>query len=208
MQGFFISFEGCDGVGKTTQAQLLGKKLEKLGRKITLTHEPGGTEGAEEIRKILLGSNKWRQITELLLYSASRYEHLQGLIIPSLMEGNIVICDRYIDSTIAYQGYGQGVDMLIIEAINKILFKATQPDITFILDMEPEKCAARIKVRQVDNNRYDQMNLGFYQRVRKGFLEISCQKRCHLIKADDDAQAVHAQIISILSSHTQLKIAQ
>lgn len=193
-------------MGKTTQAQLLDKKLEKLGRKIILTHEPGGTESAEAIREILLGSGKWQKITELLLYSASRYEHLQGLIIPSLMDGDIVICDRYIDSTIAYQGYGQGIDMRIIKAINEILFSAIQPDITFILDMAPEKCAARIKVRQVSNNRYDQMDVSFYQRVRKGFLEISRQKRCHLIKADNDAQSIHAQITSILSSHTQLKI--
>lgn len=192
----FITFEGIDGSGKTTQSKLLANYFKQIlgENNVVLTREPGGTDFAEKIRELLLKDNI-DPISELLLLTSMRYEHMKKLILPALKEGKTVICDRFIDSTIAYQGYGLGVDLSLIRDLHKLV-EIKYPDITFILDIDVQVGLSRAK----DKNKYEEMNIDFYNKVQKGFQEIAAEEsdRCNVItgiETKSDNQ-IHIEIIS------------
>lgn len=195
----FITFEGIDGSGKTTQSELLADHFKQIRgeNNVVLTREPGGTDFAEKIRGVLL-TNNIDPISELLLLVSMRYEHMRKLILPAFEEGKIVICDRFIDSTIAYQGYGFGVDLGLIRDLHRLV-EIKCPDITFILDIDVEVGLSRAK----NKNKYEEMDVYFYDKVRKGFQEIAIKEpdRCSVItgiEAKGDNQ-VYSEIIRLLA---------
>ncbi|MCM1001518.1 MAG: dTMP kinase [Wolbachia endosymbiont of Melophagus ovinus] len=199
----FITFEGIDGSGKTTQSELLASHFKQIRgeNNVILTREPGGTDFAEKVRRVLLKDNI-DPISELLLLASMRYEHVKKLILPALKEGKIVICDRFIDSTIAYQGYGLGVDLGLIGNLHKLV-KIRRPDITFILDIDVQVGLSRAK----DKNKYEEMDINFYNKVRKGFQEIALEEpdRCNIIaeiETKGDSQ-VYGEIINRIASTIQ-----
>ncbi len=176
MKPKFISFEGCEGSGKSTQAKLLAEHLEKLGYKVVLTREPGGTELAEQIRKVILSGNKIEDtLTEFLLISAARRDHVENKIKPALANGSFVICDRFFDSSLAYQGYARGLDLELMRSIKTLSIDGFEPDLTFLIDIEPAVALERIQKFRSDNNHYDAMGIKFHNNVRNGFLEIAEQ---------------------------------
>ncbi|MBS9531522.1 MULTISPECIES: dTMP kinase [unclassified Wolbachia] len=187
----FITFEGIDGSGKTTQSELLANYFKQIHgeNNVVLTREPGGTDFAEKIRGSLLKDNI-DPISELLLFTSMRYEHMKELILPALKEGKTVICDRFIDSTIAYQGYGLGVDLSLIRDLHKLV-EIKYPDITFILDIDVQVGLSRAK----DKNKYEEMNVDFYNKVREGFQEIAKKepKRCSVITKIETKSDNHVQ---------------
>lgn len=198
----FITFEGGEGCGKSTQVSLLAKALEDKGKDIITTREPGGTEGAEAIRKLLVtgSTNRWDGKTELLLHVAARNDHIHRLIRPALEEGKIVVSDRFSDSTMAYQGYGHGLDLSLIKQCHDLLLGGMQPDITFLLDIEPEKGIERTQKRSGDENRYEQMDKAFHTKVRQGFLAISEEypDRVKVIDASWPINQIHQKIMEII----------
>ena len=162
MSGYFITLEGIDGSGKTTQAILLEKKLKELGKNVILTREPGGVKGAEEIRKLLVQGDKdrWSSITETLLFFAARRHHLEKCILPAIKSGAIVICDRFTDSTMVYQG---GKNSSLINLINELsdLVVGIEPDLTLIIDIDPQKSLNRGLKRVSKENRFEMFGLKF-----------------------------------------------
>lgn len=170
----FITFEGVEGCGKSTQSKLLRDYLQEKNNEVILTREPGGTKVAEEIREILVNGdvNKLDGVTEILLNFAARKDHVERLIKPALKENKIVISDRFFDSTFAYQGYGYQEDLDIIENIKKSSIGNFASDITFLIDIDVEETLKRVANRS-DNNRYEDMDLEFHKKVRNGFLEIA-----------------------------------
>ncbi|MGC9364510.1 MAG: dTMP kinase [Fidelibacterota bacterium] len=172
-KGLFITFEGIDGSGKTTQINALIDRLQAAGLSYLLLREPGGTEIGEKIRDILLDKNHHHMcaITELLLYSASRYQLTESRIIPALADGHIVICDRFYDSTTAYQGYGRGIDLDFIRRLNRVATKSLVPDLTFILDISLDERHRRLGQKSLD--RLEQEAVDFHKRVRSGFIKMA-----------------------------------
>ncbi|MCF7885390.1 MAG: dTMP kinase [Candidatus Marinimicrobia bacterium] len=181
-QGLFITFEGIDGCGKTTQIDILTKRLQKKNLKYTLVREPGGTKIGEKIRKILLDNDNinMEHKTELLLYSASRYQLCKQKLLPELDAGKIVICDRFYDSTTAYQGYGRGLDIDFINSLNKFATDELVPDLTFFLDISLNEREKRIGNNKLDRLESEQNN--FHQKVREGFLKINKKNRNRFVK--------------------------
>ncbi|TCK03363.1 dTMP kinase [Phorcysia thermohydrogeniphila] len=180
----FITFEGIEGCGKSTQAKLLYEWLKENGYKALLTREPGGTEAAEEIRNFILKhhNEKFPAFAELCLYIAARGFHVENLIKPSLQKGIIVICDRFSDSTLAYQGYGRGLPIHLITSMNKEATGDIEPDITFLLDVPVEVGLSRIKAKKKD--RLEEEPLQFHQRVREGFLKIAEENPDRIVVID------------------------
>lgn len=178
LKGKFITFEGVEGAGKSTQSKLLVEYLNNNGIEAVWTREPGGCEGAEEIRKLLVNGavNKWDGITELLLMYAARRDHTEKKIKPLLAEGKVVISDRYFDSTVAYQGYGHQLNLEKIKVVQKVVLEDFKPDITIILDLDVEKGLDRTNIRG-EKNRFEDMKLDFHKRVRVGFQKISEEER-------------------------------
>jgi len=176
-QGMFITFEGSEGTGKTTQIQRLTSKLEELGRNVTVSREPGGTALGEEIRHLLKHAASGKNMvprTELLLFAASRAQHVDELIQPNLQLGNIVICDRFHDSTTVYQGIARAIDGAIVESINQIAIASTLPDITILIDLDPEEGFRRIESRNTEPpDRMEQEHMDFYKAVRQGYLHLA-----------------------------------
>ena len=199
----FITLEGCEGTGKSTQIKLLQQALGDAGVNDLATREPGGTEQAERIRDLLLqrDSGDFDPMTEALLLFAARREHLARKIWPALERGEWVISDRFADSTRAFQGYGMGLEMGVIENLYRMTAGDFQPDLTFILDIDPEVGLRRSLKRQaetaVTEDRYERMGLAFHQRLRNGFLEIAKQfpERCIVIDAAEDVETVHARLM-------------
>lgn len=207
MRGCFITFEGPDGAGKTTQIELLGQCLEKLGRTITYTREPGGTRISEEIRKLLLNPENMEMAdrTEALLYAAARAQHVEELIKPSLAEGKIVLCDRFSDSTLAYQGYGRGINLGLLEMLNGLAVSDLVPDLTIILDINPIQGLARISEKRAANSgegkdRIEQENTDFHLRVREGFLQLAKKDpdRYKVVDAGQNKDVVHEKIFGLV----------
>ena len=186
-KGYFITIEGIDGSGKSTQAKLLHQYLQEQGYRALLTREPGGTDLAEEIRRVILtpGKEELDPMAEILLYAASRAQHVNGLIRPALESGAIVISERFIHSSLAYQGYGLGRDLDLILEINRLAIGDLRPDLTFLLDATPETSGERVRSRsQVNGNGYDRIEmrgLSFQERVRAGFLRLAEEDRRILV---------------------------
>jgi dTMP kinase len=195
--GRFITLEGGEGAGKTTQSALLAEALAARGVVVRRTREPGGSPGAELLRGILLGGSvDWSPRAETLLHFAARAEHVAKTIQPALQEGAWVVCDRFFDSTLAYQGYGQGADQGFIAALTGLLEIA--PDLTIVLDVPEAVAAERMRRRGGDADRYERLDAEFHARVRQGFRDIAAAspKRCVLLDASGDVQAVHAAIMA------------
>jgi dTMP kinase len=197
-RGRFITLEGGEGAGKSTQARLLADWLRKRGIAVDVTREPGGSPGAEEIRNLLVTGEvgRWDPLTETLLHYAARRDHVVRRLMSSLEAGRWVVCDRFFDSTLAYQGYGLGVDRGVIAAVRKAVLGEFSPDLTLILDVAPETRRARTAGRLGAEDRYERMSEGFHERVRAGFLEIAAADpgRCRIVPADGGVDAVAASL--------------
>ncbi len=200
-RGFFISFEGIEGIGKSTQARLLSEYLAKKGRKTVLTEEPGGTPISLQIRKVLL-STKHKEmdyLTELLLYNADRIQHIKEKIIPAIDCGRIVITDRFSDSTAAYQGYGRGISLKLIDSLDRIATGRMRPDLTILLDLDVETGLMRNKkINKMD--RLELEDVKFHKKVREGFLKLAARepKRIKLVKASKGIAEIHREIVRIV----------
>lgn len=208
MTGKFVTFEGPDGAGKTTQLKMLGARLVSLGLAVSYTREPGGTRISEEIRKLLLdpANREMGSRTEALLYAAARSQHVEEFIRPEVAAGKIVLCDRFTDSTIAYQGYGRGIDLAFLEELNKMATAGIVPDLTFILDIDPGQGINRISEKRAvatgeGKDRIESENLSFHSRVRTGFLELARRDkvRCQVIDAAMGRDEIHHEIFRLMS---------
>lgn len=187
MKGYWISFEGGEGSGKTTLIQLLEEELIKRGKDVLVTREPGGVPIAEQIRDVILrlDNTEMDPITEALLFAASRRQHLVEKVLPALEQGKVVLMDRYVDSSIAYQGYARGLGMDEIRALNDFAIQGALPDITFWIDLDPEIGLSRIANSGRKVNRLDKEAKRFHERVREGYRRIS-QTTDRFITIDGD----------------------
>lgn len=202
-KGIFITLEGGEGAGKSTQIKRLAAALSEAGREVVTTREPGGSPGAEKIRSLLLDASiALDDLTQTLLFAAARREHVVATIEPALARGAIVICDRFFDSTRAYQGAAGQVPTPIIDQLETIAVGSTRPDLTLILDLPPEIGIARAHSRRSDSpvDRYEGQALDFHRKVRTAFLEIARRDpmRCVVIDATGSADAVTAAIIGVV----------
>ena len=173
--GCFITMEGGEGSGKSTQCRLLGDALARNGRKVVRTREPGGSPGAEEIRRLLVDGDvdRWDAMSETLLLLAARRNHVGHVIRPALQRGDWVVCDRFSDSTMAYQGYGHGLDRAMLRDLSARILDEFAPDATLILDIPVDVGLARAASRDGGEDRYERMDRAFHERLRQGFLEIA-----------------------------------
>ena len=197
MKGLFITFEGIDGCGKTTQIELLSKDLEKAGIPYVLIREPGGTVIGEKIRTILLdkANSGMDERTELLLYEAARAQIVKERIIPELNEGKVVICDRFFDSTVAYQGYARGLDLEEIDFLNRWSAAGIVPDITFLLDLDEKTAYQRRHGRSDEEDRLEAEGLLFMKKVRDGYLSRSREEpRFQVLSALQTPEEIYQQI--------------
>ncbi|HZP97981.1 MAG TPA: dTMP kinase [Reyranella sp.] len=202
--GRFITLEGGEGAGKSTQIARLKAHLETHGRKVLTTREPGGSPGAEMIRKLLVEgpAERWDGTTEALLHFAARRDHLRATVWPALAAGTWVVSDRFADSTHAYQGCGHGIDRDMLQRLHGIAVGDFHPDLTLILDLPVEKGLARAAARRGAETRYESLTRDFHQRVRAGFLDIARREpaRCVVIDADRDIDAVARDIARTVDS--------
>ncbi|MBU0778549.1 MAG: dTMP kinase [Alphaproteobacteria bacterium] len=193
----FITFEGIDGSGKSTQARLLAYALRTGGTDVVLTREPGGSPGAEEIRNLLLTGNtdRWSAMTEILLFTAARRDHLEKTVLPALDAGKIVISDRFADSTRVYQGATRGDLRPTVDALHKLTI-GREPDLTFIIDMDPAIALRRGLARSSGEDRFEDMGLSFQETLRHGFLTLARDNadRCVVIDGNRDPAAVASEI--------------
>ncbi|MGH9453474.1 MAG: dTMP kinase [Terriglobia bacterium] len=203
-RGLFITFEGIDGTGKTTQLRLLVSYLRERGHKVLLTREPGGTRLGEQIRKILLSSRtqEMTPFAELGLFYAARAQHLDQVIRPGLAQGMLVISDRYNDASFAYQGFGRKLGFDAVKRIDELVCGLTQPQLTILLDAPPRATLDRALEREGNSgrSRFEDQGLAFHERVRRGYLEIARRdpKRVKVIRADRIVKAVQAEIRSVV----------
>jgi len=197
VKGFFLSLEGIEGTGKSTQARLLAACLRSSGYTVVQTAEPGGTPISLKIRELLLSleSREMDQVTELLLYNAARVQHIKEVIAPALTRGDIVISDRFSDSTLAYQGYGRGIDRQVIVALDAVATGCMRPNLTLILDVEVEIGLRRNKEMK-KTDRLELEDVAFHQKVRRGFHEIAAAEpeRIRIISCSDSIESVHKAI--------------
>ena len=209
-KGKFITIEGGEGTGKTTQIKLLEIFLKKKKIKFITTREPGGSKGAEKIRKLILKSNQndWSPMTEALLHISARSDHLEKKIKPNLKKGIWVICDRFRDSTMAYQGYGNGLKLDVLEMLQESIFDKLNADLTIILDTLPNISLSRARKRKNGNQKYENMGINFHKKVRKGFIEIAKKnkKRCKLLSANDDRREINKKIKKIIEKQFKTKL--
>lgn len=210
-KGLFITFEGGEGSGKSTQISLLSEYLKKNGADVLCTREPGGSAGAEEIRSLLVRgeSARWDRLTELLLFNAARRDHLVKTIWPALKAGKTVLSDRFADSTLAYQCFGYDFDEAFFQQaqnLYRLIAGTFEPFITFILDIDPQTGLMRSITRQGNNEqRFENMDFTFHQNLRKGFLKLAEKNpcRCFVINAEQSAAQVHHDIVRILAERCQ-----
>ena len=205
----FLTLEGIEGSGKTTQINNICRFLENTGHNCVITREPGGTEIGRKIRSILLDpENKGLEpMAELLLYFSDRVQHVQELINPALSEGKTVICDRYFDATLVYQGYARGLDMNLITRLHELVLEGLKPDITFLLDLSPEIGLSRAW-EQIDNGsrtgdetRFEKEALSFHEKIRAGYLELARlePQRFRVIDASQEKNKVQVAIEEVLT---------
>jgi dTMP kinase len=202
MAGFFITFEGGEGAGKSTQIARLRRRLEELNQPVLITREPGGSPHAEEIRAFILGGHAKHlgPFAEALLFFAARIDHLDNTIVPALKKGTHVLCDRFADSTRAYQGSLGQVDIALIEDLERIALRGVKPDLTFILDLPAEVGLARAGTRRETKgegaDRFEEEDISFHQSLRQAFLAIAqaAPERCVVIDADRAPDEVDAAI--------------
>jgi dTMP kinase len=195
----FITFEGGEGSGKSSHARDLAESLRKAGKVVVLTREPGGAPGAEDIRALLVTGTvgRWSPQAETLLNYAARESHLRETIRPALLRGELVLCDRFMDSTRAYQGFAGGGDLELIDALERKIVGATRPDLTLILDVDPELGLKRAKGRSGGSeDRFEKKGLEFHRKLREGFLTIAAQdpRRCRVIDSSRPYAAVAEDI--------------
>lgn len=195
--GRFITFEGIDGSGKSTQARLLAAFLRATGLDVVLTREPGGAPGAEEIRRLLVegAPDRWSPETEILLFTAARRDHLEKTIRPALDNGATVISDRFADSTRVYQGAARGDLRALVDTLHDAVI-GVEPDLTFVIDMDPEEALRRGLARQSGEDRFEEMGEGFQQRLRAGFHDLATDRpdRCFLINGARDPDEIAADV--------------
>ena len=207
-KGKFITFEGIDGCGKSTQLAINARFLEERGQTPLIIREPGGTSIGEKIRTILLDkkNDEMCAITELLLYEAARAQITQEKIKPSLEQGNIVLCDRFFDSTFAYQGYARGLGTKVVESLNLLATEGLEPDLTFLFDITPEDAFKRRAARGESEDRLEAMGLGFQEEVRKGYLEALAtvgSKRIKIIDASKSPEEIFETVKKYLLDEGQ-----
>lgn len=201
MTGFFLTVEGIDGSGKSTQAKALASRFEAAGKDVVLTREPGGAPGAEEIRQLVLTGDpkRWSPTTEMLLFFAARRDHVERTIMPALKRGAVVICDRFTDSTRAFQAGARpeaaGAARRLIDLLHEEVI-GLDPDLTLIFDMDPAEALARGVARATEELRFEDLGLDFQQRMRKTYLEIAGQNpdRCTVIDGGGSEDAVAARV--------------
>ena len=199
-QGLFIVFEGQDGAGKSTQIEALAAFLRDAGRDVVLTREPGGTPIAEKIRQVLLDRENagMSAACEAYLYAAARAEHVDKVIVPALQRGAVVLCDRFMLSSVAYQGYGRGLGAEQIRKLNALALKGVKPDCTFYLSLDPQLGLSRIAARQAD--RIEMENLDFHTRVREGYLSAASNDiSVHILDARQAPEPVTRRMLEIFS---------
>lgn len=201
-RGRFITFEGGEGAGKSTQLRLLAEALKGRGLPVLATREPGGSPGAEQIRRLLVegDTNRWDPMTEALLHFAARRDHVARTVWPALAEGQWVLSDRFADSTLAYQGYGHGLPSHALEQLYDMTLGQFVPDLTLILDLPVEEGLARAAGRGGAEDRYERMGQAFHERLRQGFLDIARHHpdRCAVVSALGDVDAVHKAVMAIV----------
>jgi dTMP kinase len=195
----FITLEGVDGSGKSTQAKLLKEALEAEGHSVLLTREPGGSPGAEEIRSLVLEGepDRWSAETEILLFTAARRDHLERTILPALAAGTIVICDRFVDSTRVYQGLTRGDLRDVVDKLHALMI-GREADLTLLFDMDPKLGLARAKARQTSEERFEDMGLEMQLAMRQGFLALAkgAPERFAVIDAGRDIEAIAADALA------------
>lgn len=201
--GFFITLEGGEGTGKSTQSSLLAEKLQAEGKQVVQTREPGGTQSAENIRNLLVNGNPdaWSPVGEALLVFAARDDHLRQRIVPALNAGKVVICDRFIDSTWAYQGIAGGVDAEFIASLERHVIKANMPDLTLVFDLDPKIGLARAQARaEGAEGRFEAKGLDFHKKIRTAFLDIAKKSpdRCVVVDASTTIKDIETQVWQIV----------
>ncbi len=206
---FFIVFEGIEGSGKSYQSRKLYTAIKKIGLPVILTREPGGTKSAEKIREIILKDyfhpdfkEKFDKYTDTLLYLAARNEHIQNKIKPAISKKKIVICDRFIDSTFAYQVYGKGVNKNFVNLVHKYILGNIKPDMTFILKVNISRALQRLKKRTIKKNRYDKFSKNFYIKAQKAFIKIAKKnkKKYYIFDNSEDDKNLEKNIFKLVCS--------
>jgi dTMP kinase len=209
-RGRFITFEGGEGTGKSTQARILAERLAPIVGEVVQTREPGGSPGAEHLRSLLLqgDAERWSPVSETLLMYAARADHLERLIRPSLERGAWVVCDRFYDSTWAYQGAGGGVSVRLLESLQRHVVGDDKPGLTLILDLPVDQGLARAQGRNMFD-RFEAMDRAFHEKLRQGFMEIAQANpdRCVVVDASGDVQTVAGAIWSAVADRLAVKAA-
>lgn len=209
MRGLFITFEGIDGCGKSTQLQLLATQLRQQGYEVVVTREPGGTVIGEDIRQLLISdaSVHIAPTTELLLYVAARAQHVAELIEPSLEAGRIVISDRYTDSTVAFQGYGRGLRLAVIQELNRFATGGLVPDVTIVFDLDPATARLRSGTRPVGGllGAFDDQHADFHERMRAGYLKMAEiePSRIRVVDASGSAEETHLSVMALVQPYLE-----
>ena len=202
--GHFISFEGIDGSGKSTQAKVLTKTLEDLGYNVVLTREPGGSIGAEEIRRLVLQGDpdRWSAESEILLFTAARRDHLEKTILPALDAGKIVICDRFADSTRMYQGLSRGDLRSLVDELHSLMIPR-DPDLTVLIDLDPKLGLTRAKSRNTAEERFEDFGISLQEKMRVGFLNLAEEyaDRFRVIDGQRDIDVIAADVLSVVQKH-------
>ncbi|MCR8723092.1 dTMP kinase [Frigidibacter sp. ROC022] len=200
-KGSFLTFEGIDGSGKSTQARRLAERLRAGGREVVLTREPGGSPGAEEIRRLLVegSADRWSPETEILLFTAARRDHLEKTILPALERGAVVISDRFADSTRIYQGATRGELRTVVDQLHALMI-GREPDLTLILDMDPALALSRGLARESGEDRFESMGQDFQDQLRTGFIQLARRfpLRCRMIDGNRDPDIVADEIMAVV----------
>ncbi|MDZ4740903.1 MAG: dTMP kinase [Alphaproteobacteria bacterium] len=202
IKGRFITFEGGEGTGKSTQVKLLASYLSQSGADVIQTREPGGSPSAEEIRALLVtgAADRWSPLAETLLFYAARVEHWRQIIEPSIARGAHVLCDRFADSTIAYQAYAGGLDRHMVEKLHRLVMTGVEPDLTIVLDLPVDEGLNRAASRRDSETRFERKGREFHERLRQGFLDIAHRfpNRCFVIDASQSIERIHSAVLAAL----------